>query len=166
VLIGVLDALALVRVGLPQLPELGRRLPDQRLVRTLDRDGHLLVHLGLDALRQRENHRVRVAKRQLQALALHLRAVPDADDLELALEAVLDAVDHVGDERAHQAVQRPHRPVLGAAADRQHVLLHRDGQAAGHRLAELALGPLRLDGLALDGDLDPLRDRDGLLADS
>ena len=51
-------------------------------------------------------------------------------------------------------------------ADGQHVLVHRDGQAAGHRLTERALGPLRLDGLTLDGDLDPLRDRDGLLADS
>src|SRR5439155_4613299 len=110
--------------------------------------------------------RVRVAERQLQALALQLSAVPDADNFKLALEPILDAVDHVGDERAHETVQRPHRPMVRAAPDREHVLFHRDRQAPGHRLAELALGALRLDGLALDGYLDPRRDRNGLLADS
>ena len=52
-------------------------------------------------------HRMRVAERQLDVLALHLRAVADPDDVELALEAVLHARHHVGDQRAGQAVQRP-----------------------------------------------------------
>src|SRR5262249_40655699 len=109
---------------------------------------------------------MRIAESKLDVLALHLGAIADAHDLELALEAFLDAVDHVRDERAHEAVQRTHGTVVGAARDGHHVVRETHGEAARHGLTELALRSLRANGLALHGHLDPLRDGDGLLTDS
>ena len=55
--------------------------------------------------RRVHRHRVRVAHGELERLAAHLRAVADAHDLEPPLEAVLDPVDHVRDQRPRQPVQ-------------------------------------------------------------
>ena len=52
-----------------------------------------------------EHHRVRVAEREDHLLALHLGAVADADDVELALEAVGHAGHGVGHQAARQAVE-------------------------------------------------------------
>jgi hypothetical protein len=65
----------------------------------------LLVDDDVDPLRDVEHRRMRVAEREDDLLALELRAVADADDVELALEAVDDAGDGVGDEAAGQAVK-------------------------------------------------------------
>ena len=63
-----------------------------------------------------DHDRVRVADRELELGALELRAVPDALDLEVLLEAVRDPLDHVGDQRAREPVQRPVLAALGGAA--------------------------------------------------
>ena len=45
---------------------------------------------------------MREAQAEVQVLALHGGTVADAHQLELALEAILHARHHVGDERARQ----------------------------------------------------------------
>jgi hypothetical protein len=50
---------------------------------------------------------------ELQVGALELRAVADALDLEVLLEALRDTLDHVRDERPRQAVQRAVLAALG-----------------------------------------------------
>ena len=46
----------------------------------------------VDARRDVEHHRMRVAEREDHLLALHLRAIADADDVELLLEALGDTL--------------------------------------------------------------------------
>src|SRR6266571_2158268 len=109
---------------------------------------------------------MRVAERELDRLALHLGAVPDPDDLEPALEAVLHPPDHVGDERPREPVQRAHFPIVAGALDDDATVGELCGETRRDRLRELALRALRPDGGALDLDLDALRNDDGLLADA
>ena len=59
----------------------------------------------VDPFRDRELDGVRVAELEHDLAALHLGAVTDADDVELALEALAHALDVVRHERAHQAVK-------------------------------------------------------------
>ena len=46
---------------------------------------------------------MRKAQSQAQFLALRLRTVADADELELALKAFRNTVRHIGDDRTHRA---------------------------------------------------------------
>src|SRR5215510_1434069 len=64
----VLDALALVRLGGPQLADLGGRLTDEVAVGAGQRQA-VLVHLGRNALRQLEHNRVRIAERHRHRVA-------------------------------------------------------------------------------------------------
>src|SRR5207248_8512206 len=164
-LVRVLDALALVGVGLAQHPQARRRLAEDRLVRPAQRDRRLLVDLRRDALGQRKDDGVGVAQRELDGPALQLRAIADPDDLELPLEAVLDAADHVGDERPREAVERAHLAVVSRPGDDEHVVLHLRAEPRGDRLGELALGTLGSAGRAVHLDLHALRDGDGFPAD-
>src|SRR5262245_5276110 len=58
-LVGVADALALVRLGLANLADVGCDLSDQLLVGPLDRDAGGRGHLERDALRRVDRYRVR-----------------------------------------------------------------------------------------------------------
>src|SRR3954464_15244355 len=107
----VADPLALVGLGRPLLADHRGDLADLLLRVALDDHAGRLGHLELDALRRLDRHGVGVAQRELEVGALELRAVADALDLERLREAGGHALDHVGDQRAGQAVQRP---VLGA----------------------------------------------------
>ena len=109
---------------------------------------------------------MRVAEGELDGLALHLGPVADADDLQLALEAVLHPVHHVGDQRAGQAVQRAHLALVAAALDHHGAVHHLGDEAGRNGLGQLALGALGAHGGALHLDLHALRDLDGLLADA
>src|SRR6478672_11101582 len=113
VLAFVTDALALVRLGRAHLADLGGRLADHLLVRPLDEDLRWRRHLEGDAGARLDRHGVRVADAELEVGALERGAVTDALDLELLLEALRDALDHVRHERPRQAVQRPVLPALG-----------------------------------------------------
>src|SRR5438270_13826002 len=69
--LGVLHALALVRLGRAQLADFGGDEADLVLVGALHRDAvGLGVVLGRHALRQRVDHRMREAEREGDALAL------------------------------------------------------------------------------------------------
>ena len=84
-------------------------------------------------------------------------AVADALDLQALLEAVGDALDHVRDQAAGEAVQGAVLAAVGrAAATVSAPVGLLDLHLGRERLGELALGPLDRD--AARGDLD----RDGL----
>ena len=74
----VADALALVRVGATQTTDVGRDLADLLLVDARHRElGGRLDREG-DALGRLDRHRVAVAERELEVLALECHAVTDA----------------------------------------------------------------------------------------
>src|SRR5690349_14360496 len=102
----VADALALVGLGRANLADLGGRLADHLLVRSLDDDLGRRRHFERDAGAWLDRDRVRVANGELEVGALERRAIADALDLELLLEALRDALDHVGHERPRETVQR------------------------------------------------------------
>ena len=81
--------------------------------------------------------RVRVAERQHELLALELGAVADALDLEALLEAVRDALDHVRDQAAGEAVQGAVLAAVGGPGDEDLavLLLHVDVAALALRRA-------------------------------
>src|SRR3954451_16899422 len=162
----VADALALVGLRRALLADVRGGLADELLGDPPHDDARRLGHLELDAVRRLDRDRVRVAERELEVAALELRAVADALDLEALLEAGRDALDHVGDERAGQAVQRA---VLGAvrrARDDELGVVLGDVDVARDALGELAARPADADELGLDRDQHAVGDRDGLSADS
>src|SRR5512141_3151492 len=77
----VADALALVRVGLAELADVGGDLAHLLLVDAAYDELRRRLHLEGDALRGRDGHRVAVAERELEVRALGRDAVADAADL-------------------------------------------------------------------------------------
>src|SRR5204862_4012101 len=102
----VLHALALVGLGRAERADLGRDLSDPLLVDAAHQDLGRPRRRDRDAFRDRIDHVVAVAERDLQVLALQRGAVADAGDLELLLEALGNAGDEVVHQRARGA---PHR---------------------------------------------------------
>src|SRR5262249_11690882 len=102
----------------------------------------------------------------LQLLALQRRAVADAADLELALEALGDAGHQVGDQRARGAPHGERALGLRTRVDLDATALHLGGDVVVQHDLQGALRPLDLDGLALDGRRDARGDRYRLLADA
>src|SRR3989344_8467660 len=98
--IRVPHAFALVRLRTTEITNFSSHLTDQLLVDTLDQDIGLAGGLGGDALRQLIIHRMRETESQGQHLTFGLRLVTDADQLELALEALTDTDHHVVDQSA------------------------------------------------------------------
>ena len=88
---------------------------------------------------------MRVTDGENQVLALHLRAVAHAHDVQRLLVALGHADDHVVDQRAAQAVQRPVHLVVRGAGDAQRRALDLDLHVVVNVLGQLTLG-------ALDGD--------------
>src|SRR3954451_18740540 len=102
----VADPLALVGLGRPLLADHRGDLAHLLLGRALDDDARGLRHLELDALRRLDRHGMGVPERELQVAPLELRPVADALDLQRLGEAGPDALDHVGEQRAREPVQR------------------------------------------------------------
>src|SRR5262245_38983515 len=88
----IAHALALVRLRGTEFAVVCGDLADLLHVGALDDDFRLARRLDGDALGRRVDDRVRKAERQVQVLALRSRAIADADELELALVALADAV--------------------------------------------------------------------------
>ena len=87
---------------------------------------------------------VREAEQQLDGRAPQRRAVADALDLEPLLVAVRHALDHVGHERAREAVERAVRATVRGARDRDDALGDAHGHLVRDDLLERALwGPSR-----------------------
>ena len=98
---------------------------------------------------------MREADGELEVGALELRAVADALDLEVLLEALRDALDHVRDERPREAVQRPILAALGRAGHDDLRLRLLDLHARGHVLAQLAERAVHLNAAGRDRHHDP-----------
>src|SRR6185437_4133265 len=158
VLVAVLDALALVGLGLAEVADHRRGLPDPLPVGAADGDRGRLLAGDLDVARNREDHIVAVAQLQHQVLALDRGAVAHALDLQALGEALGYAGDHVVDEGARRAPMDARALGLVLRLHHHLAVLHRGADLAAQRQlerAELALGS---DGLAGDLDGDALRD--------
>src|SRR5690606_3263748 len=158
---GVLDALALVRLRRAEAADLGGNLADLLPVGAADHDLGLRRGGDGDAFRRRVQHRVREAQRQVQVLALHGGTVTHADQLELALETLGHALDHVGHDRAQGSGQRHQLDVAGRQGG--DAVLDLDLDAFGLCDRQVALRALDADAVGLDVDLDALGDGDRLL---
>src|SRR5262249_25376136 len=122
-------------------------------------------HLERDALARLDAHGVRIADLQLEIGALHDRAIADALDLETLLEAVGDALHHVRDQRARQAVQRAVLAALGRARDRDRAVVLRDLHPRRDGLPQLALRPRDRHAAGVDRDEHAGRDFNWLFPD-
>src|SRR3989442_7902522 len=109
---------------------------------------------------------MRVAEGEDDLLAFQLRAVADADDVELALEPGGDADHAVGDEAAGQAVKLPELRVSGRRLRDETPVGELEVDAGRIRLPQVAFGALQLHGAVQHLDRDTFRDRDRLLTNS
>ena len=114
-----------------------------------------------------DRDRVRVAERQLQGLALELGAVADALDLEAPLEAVGDALDHVRDQAAREAVQGAVLAAVGRALDGQGAVVDRRPSCPRSTAwSSSPFGPLTVTSPGLTSTLTPSGIWDWLSSDS
>ena len=127
--------------------------------RIVDQVGQHLTQsqwIALEVLRHAGGHvehdRVRVPEREVDLLTLQLRAVADADDVELLLEALGHAEHGVGDEAAREAVELAELLVVALERRGQLVAVLREFHAGRNPLRDGALRPLDLDRAVLDGD--------------
>src|SRR5687768_13747367 len=166
VLAAVLDALALVRLGLAPLADLGGELADGLLVDAADQDRGLVGRLHVQAFGHVEIDIVALAELELELVALRVRTIADAGDLEGLGEALGHALDQVRDQRALHAPERPRR--LGSIGRLDHDRIAFDGVAdlLAHPQGEIALGPLHAEHAVLDSGSDPARDRHRHFADA
>src|SRR6185312_7519808 len=134
-LVGVTYALALVGLRRADIADLRGHLADLLPIDALDDDLGLARGFDGDPLRNRENHRVREAEREIERLALHLRAKADTHELELLLVALGDALHHVGQVRARGAGECTRLAGVGVL-DLQALLRLHDGDTRPEREAE------------------------------
>jgi hypothetical protein len=167
-LAGVTHTLALVGLGRPVAADLGGDLAHFLAVDAFDDDLGLARRLDRDAFRYRVAERVRESQGQIQVLALHRRTVADADQLELALEALGHAGDHIREIRPRRAGRRdPRRRVLGGRnGDHELLFVLRDRDAALQTHRQRALGALDGHGVSRERRIDALRQIDRQLCNS
>src|SRR6516164_791736 len=99
------DALALVRLRFADCADLGGKLPDLLLVRTLDHD---CVHVGdFDrySIGRCLDDGVGIADHENDRFLFELGLIADAFDLQALFVSFGDAEDHIVDQGASQAVQ-------------------------------------------------------------
>src|SRR5207245_9682976 len=123
-LLSVLDALALVGLGRPELADGRRRVPEELPVGAREGHHHLPIHLGRDPRRELEGDRMGVAERQEEHVPAGLGAVADAVDLQYTGETLADAVDHVADELPREAVKAAPPARVVAPPDDERPALH------------------------------------------
>src|SRR5512145_1158931 len=158
------DPLLLIGIGLAEAPDVRRDLSDLLPVDPGYGDVRLLVDRDVDALRDIEHDRVRIAQRKDDLLALQLRTIPDADDVEVLPEALGHAANGVRDQTARQSVKLAERGVLLERPCLEVITVHLEPDARRQRLPQLALRSLDFHRTGLNVDLDTLRNGDGLLA--
>src|SRR2546423_3022100 len=172
--VGVAHALALVGVGLAEVVHLGGDLSELLLVNAGERQRQLVLlyralgrdalALHLDAFGQGELYRVRVAQREDDLLALHVRLVADADHVHFLREPFGHADDGVVGERAGEAARRA--PVVRRTLGLQPVAFELERDAFGDRRPQSPLRPLHLELAVVDRHRDVLRNRDSLFTNA
>src|SRR6266849_4173627 len=95
-LAGDANALLLVWIGRAQRTHVRGNLADLSLVRAADDEVRLLFHRHLNPFRNRKLDGMRLSERECNHFALQLRAIADANDVQLLLEAGGDAMNGVG----------------------------------------------------------------------
>src|SRR4051812_36487809 len=160
-LVCVAHALALVGVGTAKVVQVGAGLSDHLLVDARDDERRLvLVQAGLllaldldvDARRRQELDQMGVAQREHEARAAQLGFVADADDVELAGEAIGDALDGVREQRPCEAMAGSVLARVGAHPELP--VLFGDGDPRRDRRDQLALRAGDLDLALVDRHLD------------
>src|SRR5947207_14586939 len=144
VLARVLDPLALVRLGLAECADFRGHVADLLPVDAGDDDLGRFRHRDRDAFRDRVNDIVAITELDLQVLALQGGAIPDAGDLEPALEALGDAGHRIGEQRT---IRSPHRAGafgIGARIHLDLVALDLGRDVAVQRDRKRALRPFTL----------------------
>src|ERR1700676_2291347 len=163
-LTGDANTFLLVGIGRTQRANVRGHLADLPLVRATDHDVRLFVHRDLNAFGNLEFDRVRFAEREGHQFAFELRAIADAHDVQILLEALRHAVHRVGHQRARESMQRA--MLFGGALGEQHPIFLLESDAERHTDVQLALGALDFDLAALQRDFHALRDRNGFVADA
>src|SRR5438876_942425 len=162
----VTDAFALVGLGRPYVAQLRGHLTHEFLVDALDLHEDVVGHRDLDALGRVIRHGMRESDHQLHAERLRLGLVADALDLERLRESRRHALDHFGDERAREAVQRLVLRLVGGALHHDRGVLEGDVHVLVERAADFAFRPLDRDLVPVDLRGDALGQRHGLPADT
>src|SRR5690606_6961800 len=129
-------------------------------VGALDHDLGLARRLDGDAFRNGISHRVREAQGQVEHLALRLRAVTDAHQLELALEAFRRAFHHVGQQGTGGAGKRHRLLVIHVGGDTKLVAFLDDLHVGVHGHGKLTLRAFHLHFLAGERHLNAFGDLD------
>src|SRR5262249_9016886 len=133
-LVGVLDALALVRLGRPESAQLRGDLAEHLAVVALEGHDRLALDLRGNSRRQLIENRMPVAEAQLDSVAFHLGAISDADDLERARETGAETLHHVGEDAPRETVQGAHLAVVLLAQHPQRVGRELDADARRQRM--------------------------------
>src|SRR5580692_3160495 len=107
---------------------------------------------------------MRIPQAEYDRLALHLGAIANADDFQVAGPPVGDALDGVVDQGARQAMDSGLRVVLADGDDVPVFLLHLD--SGRQRRVQFALGALDQNGVAFNFDRHPFGDRNRLFSNS
>ncbi len=144
----------------------GRDLADGLLVDAAHDDQRRRRHLELDSLRRLHGDGVREAESELDIRTLGSGTVADSLDFEPLLVALGDALDHVRDQRAGEAVERA---MVGAVRRSRHDergALVRDRHVGRQFLVERALGALDRDPAGRRRDLDAVGHGDGETSDA
>ena len=137
--IGVLDALALVGFRRSLGSDVGSKLANLLLVDAVDDDLVGSRNLNGDAVDLFHVHKVRETKVHNELVAFLGSSVADAVDLELLLEALGHADDHVIHQRAGQTVQALVELVFGQPYKGKgikyttEVIRHKEGKAGGKK---------------------------------
>lgn len=143
--------------------DLSGDLTDLLLVDTLDVHVGVVGNLEGDALGSLDDHGVREAQGELEVLALLLHAVTDAGELELLLEALGNANNHVVDESAGEAVAGTGLTLVVGTGNGEDVVLDVDSELLKDIQLELPLGPLTTTLLPLTATSTPAGIWTGLL---
>ena len=124
-----------------------------------DRDFHARRNLEKDGMR--------FAEAQVELLALDCRLEPDALNFELFLESLVDAGDHVGDQRAGKAVKGPDLAGFAVPIKGNGAALHAGADGLRKIPGKLAFRPFDGDrAFRADVHLDLGGHFDGFFADS
>src|SRR6266849_4759125 len=163
-LAGDANALLLIRIGRAQRTHVRGNLADLSLVRAADNEVRLLLHRHLDAFRNRKLDGMRLSERESNHFALQLRAIADADDIQLFLETGGDAMNGVGHQRARESMQSA--VLFGGALGGQHSVLLFERDPQWNREGKFAFRPLHVDLAALQGDFHAGRHWNWFISDT
>jgi hypothetical protein len=157
-------ALALVRLRRPVATDVGGNLTDTVLVRTLDDDFGLAGRFDRNPCRDGVLDRVREAQREVQDLALGLRAITDADQFKLALKTFRHAVYHVGQQCTRRSARGIRRLDFRVALNLHDIVLQLEADASREIELEFALCTFDRGRLSGNVHLHSTRQGDGLVS--